>query len=54
MDYKKSSIRHSREGDCVVITKWTLFDPVMPDPDPASSVVTPKKTTGFQVKPGMT
>jgi hypothetical protein len=26
----------------------------MPDPDPASRVVTFKKTTGFRVKPGMT
>ena len=26
----------------------------MPDPDPASSFVTLRKTTGFRVKPGMT
>jgi hypothetical protein len=30
------------------------FYPVMPDPDPASSVVTAYKYSGFRVKPGMT
>jgi hypothetical protein len=46
--------RHPGGRDSVVMTKWTLFHLVMPDPDPASSVVTPKKTTGFRIKPGMT
>jgi hypothetical protein len=36
------------------MTKWALFHPVMPDPDPASSIVTIRKTTGFRVKLGMT
>jgi hypothetical protein len=46
--------RHAGARDGVVMTKWILFHPVMPDPDPASRVVTLRKTTGFRVKPGMT
>ena len=52
--FHMKKICHPREGDCVAITKWTLIHPVMPDPDPASRVVTHRKTTGFRVKPGMT
>jgi hypothetical protein len=31
-----------------------IGDPIMPDPYPASRIVTLRKITGFRVKPGMT
>jgi hypothetical protein len=37
----EESFRHPRAGGCIVITKGTLFRPVMPDPDPASIGLTP-------------